>query len=361
LLGTTKLVFEDGTTFGGTGFGADRVVGGEVVFNTAMTGYPETLTDPAYRGQILVLANPLQGNYGVARGPFESKRIQVQGLVIAQLAASPHHHSCVQTLGSWLAAGDVPGILEIDTRAVVGYLRDHGPMRGFLLRTGTAMTTDAERVDMTNVVALVEPREVRRYEAGPCWVLAIDTGMRESAILALLRRGISVLRYPASGPWHEALPHMDGVLLGSGPGDPTHARPLVERLSRLFQDDLPIFGICLGHQLLALAAGASTQQLAHGHRSSNQPVLDLRTQRAYSTSQNHGYAVDAASLPPAWEAWCVNLHDGSNEGIRPRSKPWVGVQFHPEAAAGPRDTAFLFDEFVALIHATRRRRGLADD
>lgn len=342
-----KLVLEDGRIFEGTAFGADREVGGEVVFHTGMTGYPELLTDPAYRGQILVLSYPLQGNYGVARGPFESDRIQVQGLVISTMAVYPNHHASVRSLAEWLEAEGVPGLQGVDTRAIACHLRAHGSMRGYLLRPDAKTPCEAPRFDLADAEGWA--LEVHHYPAGPLTVLAIDFGMRESAIRSLTRRGVSVLRYPASARWEEALPQVAGVLLSSGPGDPADWRSLVTRLARLLEGEQPLMGICLGHQLLALAAGGRTFRLAHGHRSSNQPVLDLRTQRAYSTSQNHGYAVEPESLPAEWEPWCINLHDGSNEGLRHRKKPFLGVQFHPEAAAGPRDTSFLFDEFVSAL------------
>ena len=338
-----KLVLEDGTIFQGSSFGADREVGGEVVFNTAMTGYPELLTDPAYRGQILVLTYPLQGNYGIARGPFESDRIQVQGLVVAHATAQPHHHESVQSLEDWLIKEAVPGIQAFDTRSLVSHLRDEGTMRGFLLHDETRC--EAETLDLS-AVECVNLGESRSYPAGPLMVLAIDPGMRESALQSLVGRNVSVLRYPAMSSWEEVVSQVDGIILGSGPGDPASWRALTARISRLLEGDRPILGLCLGHQLLALAAGARTFKLSYGHRSVNQPVRDLRTQRAYSTSQNHGFAVDPSSLPAdLWDVWCTNLLDGTIEGIRHRHRPFLGVQFHPESTPGPRDTDFLFDEF----------------
>lgn len=341
-----ELALADGTTFVGTAFGACRGAAGEVVVATGPAGYPEALTDPAYQGQLLVLAAAHQGNHGVAPGPFESLRIQVRGLVVSQLAARPSHHAAARSLPAWLAAEGVPGLRGIDVRGLADHLRDRGAMTGRLRHAapeGPAVSDPA-------------PLGIRRYPAGPLHVLAIDPGMRESAVAALVRRGVSVTRYPADAPWHEALPHVDGVLVGSGPGDPAAWGELTARLAALLDGARPVLGICLGHQLLARAAGARTFPLRHGHRSANQPVLDLRTGRAYSTAQNHGYAVDPASLPAAWEAWCVNLHDGSNEGIRHRGRPIMGVQFHPEATPGPRDMAFVFDEFVAAVRQARRGR-----
>ena len=359
-----RLVLADGTAFEGAPFGAARATAGEVVFHTGQTGYPEMLTDPAYRGQILVLAQPLQGNYGVDRGPFESERAQVEGLVIGHLAARHHPRDGVRSLDDWLASEGVPALQGVDTRAIVRHLQVNGTMAGHLhlhdtARAGAPGSVEAAEPPSAARGLPVAPQAVRRYPAGPLWVLAIDTGIRESAVRSLVDRGVSVVRYPASGAWSEALGWVDGILLGSGPGDPAAWRSLVERITELIAADLPIFGICLGHQLLALAAGARTFKLPYGHRSANQPVLDLRTGRSYSTSQNHGYAVDPASLPPEWVPWSVNLHDGSNEGIRHRHKPFVGAQFHPEAATGPRETGFLFDEFIDAIRVARRRRGLA--
>ena len=349
-----KLTLADGQVVTGRPFGAIREARGEVVFNTGMTGYVETLTDPSYRGQILVLTCPLQGNYGVPAdgdASFESSRIQIAGLVVTRHATAPSHHRATRSLGEWLVAAGVPAMDGVDTRTLTRHLREHGTIDGALVPepgevTGELLPPDL--VDMRCVVDAVTPRELVRYPGGDVPVLVIDTGAKENIVHALRDRGAAVIRAPFHGPWEDLLPHARGVLLTNGPGDPTDLLPLVARIRASLLDGLrPVFGICLGHQLLALAAGAQTYKLAYGHRSMNQPVQDVATMRAYVTSQNHGYAVDEATLPDGWLPWFRNLNDGTNEGIRHATLPLSSVQFHPEAAAGPRDTAPLFDAFLA--------------
>lgn len=362
-----RLVLADGSTFVGRSFGAPCEVRGEVVFHTGLVGYVEALTDPSYRGQILALTYPLQGNYGVP-GParsdgtqpvaapvFESDRIQVAGLIVAQYTPVPSHHAAGKSLGQWLQEHNVPALCGIDTRALTKRLRQHGTLTGALLADGTDDVrglASAPRIDMADVALAVQPREVRTYEGIGPRILVLDTGCKESIVTSLLQRGASVVRAPASAPWEALLDGCDGVLLGNGPGDPKDLPQLVDRIRTLFAfraGSLPLFGICLGHQLLARAAGAETYKLPFGHRSHNQPVLDLMSRRAYVTSQNHGYAVDDSTLPADFTPWFVSLNDGTSEGMRHRYRPIVSVQFHPEAAAGPRDTAFLFDEFLRMV------------
>lgn len=339
-----KLTLADGLVIAGRPFGALRAVRGEVVFNTGMTGYVETLTDPSYRGQILVMTYPLAGNYGVPHGGYESDRIQVSGLVVTRHSAEPSHHLAARSLGTWLRESGVPAMDGVDTRSLTQHLREHGTIGGMLAPLTDGWAPD--EVDMRTVVSQVVPRRVERH-GGDVPVLVIDTGAKESIVRCLLERGAAVTRYPFDGPWEDELGRARGVLLTNGPGDPTDLMPLVERIRRhLLGGTVPVFGICLGHQLLALAAGASTYKLKYGHRSMNQPVQEVGTGRAFVTSQNHGYAVDEATLPDGWEVWFRNLNDGTNEGIRHRTLPLCSVQFHPEAAAGPRDTAPLFDAFL---------------
>jgi carbamoyl-phosphate synthase small subunit len=353
-----KLLLDDGAVFEGRPFGASREVAGEVVFNTGMTGYVEALTDPSYRGQILVLTYPLQGNYGVPAGRFESPRIQVQGLVVQRLAVAPSHHATTRSLGEWLASEGVPAIEGVDTRTLTRRLRERGTMSGTLLHTDGAPTGRAalDVVDMAHVARLVAGTEIVRHTGGELRLLLVDTGVKASIVEALQARGATVIQAPFFAPWEGLLDEVDGVVLGNGPGDPASLQPLVERIRLVLAKRVPTFGVCLGHQLLALAAGAKTFKLPYGHRSQNQPVQEVATRRAFVTSQNHGYAVDDASLPADWEPWFVNLNDGTNEGIRHRVGPWRSVQFHPEGAPGPKDTAMLFDDFVRLATEMRRPR-----
>jgi len=363
-----KLVLEDGTEMRGDAFGAHRPVSGEVVFNTGMTGYVETLTDPSYKGQILVMTYPLVGNYGVPPQrepgsidpPYESDGIQVQGLIVQSYVEQYSHHAACRSLGAWLKADAIPAVCGIDTRTLTRRLREHGTMRGWLVPDGCSLD-DAKQgdasVEMTHeVFRSVAPAEPIRYEGGELNVLAVDVGIKDNIIRSLLTRGATVTR----APWHAELGRLakdaDGIVIGNGPGDPKDLGPLVEQVRRLLgQFAKPIFGICLGNQVLALAAGGDTYKLPYGHRGVNQPVQDLLTRRCHITSQNHGYAVQDAALPPEWEPWFVNINDGTNEGIRSRVRPYFGVQFHPEAKPGSTDTGFLFDDFLRLVGATARR------
>ena len=361
-----KLLLEDGTELQGESFGASRAVAGEVVFNTGMTGYVETLTDPSYRGQILVSTYPLVGNYGVPApratgsldGPYESDRIQVQGLVVQHYHAAHSHATAARSLGAWLEAENVPAVTGVDTRALTQKIRENGTMKGWLLPNGASgeqARNSAEEVEMSRVFDLVAPAETKTYEGGDLKALLVDVGAKDNIVRALLARGVSVVRASWRADLAELAERADGVMIGNGPGDPKDLGPLVDRLRALMDHyEKPIFGVCLGHQILALAAGGDTYKLKYGHRGVNQPVQDLLTRRCYVTSQNHGYAVRDESLPETWEPWFVNLNDGTNEGLRARIKPFCSVQFHPEAAPGPEDTGALFDDFVRLMGALRR-------
>jgi carbamoyl-phosphate synthase small subunit len=361
-----KLLLEDGTEMSGRTFGAARSVGGEVVFNTGMTGYVEALTDPSYRGQILVLTYPLVGSYGVPAprapgsldGPYESGRVQVQGLVVQCYVSKYSHYAATRSLGAWLEAEGVPGITGIDTRTLTRRLREHGTMKGWLVTAKDAAArarNTAETVDMKEVFRLVAPDNVIRYGSGALKVLLVDAGAKDNMVRSLLKRGATVVR----APWHTDLAPLaaecDGIVIGNGPGDPKDLMPLVTQLGFLLRSyRRPVFGICLGHQILALAAGGDTYKLPYGHRGVNQPVQDLISRRCYITSQNHGYAVRQEALPDDWEPWFVNVNDGTSEGIRARTRPFFSVQFHPEASPGPEDTAFLFDDFMRLVGAMAR-------
>ncbi len=359
-----SLTLEDGTEMYGRGIGTAKAVRGEVVFNTAMAGYVEALTDPSYCGQILVLTYPLAGNYGVPAprrpesldGPYESGRIQVQGLVVQNYVEAYSHHAACRSLHEWLSTEGVPGLTGVDTRSLTRRLREHGTMKGWLLPSSMGKN-DASAVDMREqVFRIVAPRRPVRYGEGRPTILLVDAGAKDNIVRSLLGRGASVLR----APWHADLAALagqsDGILIGNGPGDPKDLAPLIGQIRALLASyRKPIFGVCLGNQILALAAGADTYKLPYGHRGINQPVQDLLTRRCYVTSQNHGYAVRDQSLPKDWEPWFVNINDGSNEGIRSRHYPHFSVQFHPEASPGPQDTGFLFDDFLRRVVSVAQR------
>jgi carbamoyl-phosphate synthase small subunit len=359
-----KLVLEDGTELSGTSFGAPRAVGGEVVFNTGMTGYVETLTDPSYRGQILVSTYPLVGNYGVPAprpeksidAPFESGQIQVQGLVVQNYVEAYSHYAGRRSLGAWLHEESIPGVTGIDTRTLTRRLRERGTMKGWLFPEDVDVSeakTSADSVEMTEeVFRLVAPASPIEYPGGRLKIVVVDAGAKDNIVRSLLERGATVRRVP----WHAELSRhtndADGIVIGNGPGDPKDLMPLVEQVRKLLDSfGKPIFGVCLGNQILALAAGSSTYKLPYGHRSVNQPVQDLLTRRCFVTSQNHGYAVKESDLTRDWEPWFVNVNDGTNEGIRSLNRPYFSVQFHPEGCPGPKDTEFLFDDFLRLVGA----------
>jgi carbamoyl-phosphate synthase small subunit len=359
------LALEDGTEFAGEGFGASGAVAGEVVFNTGMMGYPEALTDPSYAGQILVTTYPLVGNYGVpATEPhgasrLQSQRVQVQALVVQQLSRHHSHHLARQSLSDWLEHEGVPIVSGIDTRALTQRLREKGTMRGWVFPSGMTLEdaqSRAQTIDMrAEVFTRVSPAESSRHGAGDLNIVLVDVGAKDGILDCLVERGTRVHRVP----WHQdieaAARAADGVLIGNGPGDPQDLEALAMRLRNLIgRYHGPIFGVCLGHQLLARAAGFDTYKLRYGHRGCNQPVQDISSGQCYVTSQNHGYAVDHARSPRDWEPWFVNLNDGTNEGIRLRNRPVFSVQFHPEARPGPQDTEFLFDDFLRLAGSLRR-------
>jgi carbamoyl-phosphate synthase small subunit len=358
---TARLVLEDGHVLTGRSFGAPVSAAGEVVFTTGMVGYPESLTDPSYEGQILTLTFPSIGNYGVPGddvGEFglprslESDRIHVSGLIVADYSPAYSHWEAVRSLSAWLKANGVPAILEVDTRALTRRLREHGTMLGKLEVQGDPGWFDPAR---ENLVARVgRGRAGVLGEGGDPHLLVLDCGVKNNILRCLLRREAALTVVP----WDTdpaTIPH-DGLVLSNGPGDPTRCEATIRHLAAALEQGTPIFGICLGCQLLALAAGASTFKLRFGHRGQNQPVTDIGTRRCYVTSQNHGYAVDARTLPEDWEVWFLNANDGTVEGIRHRSRPFSAVQFHPEAACGPVDTAYLFDRFLEQVRAHQEAR-----
>lgn len=345
-----KLVLDDGKVFEGKSFGFNKEVQGEVVFNTGMTGYVETLTDPSYRGQILVLTYPIQGNYGVPKGPFESNKIQVQGLIVSHYSENPSHHAAIKSLGFWLKENKIPAICGVDTRFITRHLRQHGAIMGKITYPENK-NHKIESVDMNHVIDIVVENKIVKYTGGDKKILLIDTGAKENIVRSLLKRKATVIRAPWNSNWEDLVDEVSGVFLTNGPGDPIDAGAgLIERIRKILSKDIPIFGICFGHQLLSLAAGARTYKMKYGHRSVNQPVQDVTTGRCYITSQNHGYVVQSESLQKDWQDWFINLNDKSNAGIRHKTKPIRSVQFHPEASPGPNDTSFLFDDYIKLVH-----------
>ena len=349
-LPAARLVLEDGTAIAGRLHGFPKSVAGEIVFNTGMVGYPEALTDPSYSGQILVLTYPLIGNYGVpARNgsdlSFESGRIQVAGLIVSELAQGYSHATACDSLPEWLRQEGIPCLAGVDTRALTKRLREQGSMLGkIVVGTDDVPFDDPNRHDLVAAVSIAE-RVI--YPGGERTVVVVDCGCKSSIIENLRARGLTVVRVPSD--YDFLAEDFDAVLVSNGPGDPGVCTTTIRNIERAMRLDRPIMGVCLGHQLLALAAGAKTYKLKFGHRGHNQPCLEAGTGRCFITSQNHGFAVDPNSLPEGWEPWFTNANDGSNEGMRHRSRPFLSVQFHPEAAPGPVDCQYLFDNFLSMV------------
>ena len=363
-----RLRLEDDSVFNGVAFGAEEQVGGEVVFNTGMVGYPESLTDPSYAGQILTLTYPLIGNYGVPHYRhddnglpvgFESGGIQVSGLIVAEHSERYSHYTAERSLDAWLRSEGIPALAGVDTRALTKRLREKGTMLGAIVLEGAEDPVELHDPNATDLVATVSIDEVIRYSSGDDGaptVVVLDCGCKVNIIRCLLARGLNVLRVPHD----HYFPGMefDGLLISNGPGDPQMCQAAIRNVERALALDVPILGICLGNQLLALAAGAETFKLPFGHRSQNQPCVEVqpsgeRGPRCVITSQNHGFAVRQDSLPDDWRLWFVNANDGTVEGIRHVSKPRWGVQFHPEATPGPVDSAWIFDDFADVVRHGR--------
>jgi len=348
-----KLVLEDGSSFEGFQFASKKAVAGEVVFNTGMVGYPETMTDPSYHGQILTLTYPLIGNYGVpgdesADGMhryFESGGIQVLGLIVAEHSDAPSHWNTKKTLSEWMSEQGVPGIYGIDTRELTKKLREKGTMMGKIVCADEDV--EFEDPNKRNLVAEVSVKEPVEYAGGRRKMVIIDCGVKNSIIRAFTNRNMTVLRCPWDYDFLNE--KADGIIISNGPGDPTKCEETIENVRRVLTGTTPILGICLGSQILGLAAGAGTYKLKYGHRSQNQPCFEVGSRRCYITTQNHGYAIKSDTLPLDWREWFYNNNDRTNEGIIHISKPFFGTQFHPEASPGPDDTEFIFDMFLRAM------------
>jgi len=355
----SSLVLEDGTAIRGAFFGARRKVFGELVFNTNMTGYTEALTDPSYRGQILMMTYPLIGNYGVDPESMESETIQPTGFVVKEACAVPSHPRSALSLAEFLKTHRTPGMEGADTRALTIKIRSKGTMKAALVPASETPETVAREVRTTphpetrNLVAEVSCREVERYPGVGKWtIVVVDCGVKRN-IIQEVQRYADVIRVPFNATSDEILGlKPDGVILSNGPGDPAHPEILATsvKAAKELAGRTPILGICLGHQLLALAFGGTTFKLKFGHRGGNQPVKDLRTGRVHITSQNHGFAVNADSLPSSeFEVTHLNLNDGTVEGMAHRELPIFSVQYHPEARPGPWDNEYIFRDFVAAF------------
>lgn len=347
------LVLEDGSEYPGISFGALKSANGEVVFNTGMVGYNESLTDASYKGQILVFTYPLIGNYGVPGDHaeygllknFESDRIQVSGLIVGHYSLSHNHWNAVRSLSDWLKEQGVPALHGIDTRALTKKLREKGTMLGKLVFNDDLDFYDPNKDNLVKMVTVDQP--VLYNKQGTPRIVVIDCGVKLNILRSLVRRGCSVLRVPCDFDFFDQ--EFEGVVISNGPGDPKMCGEAVTLTKKCLDQGVPTFGICLGNQIMALAAGADTYKLKYGHRSQNQPCLEIGTRRCYITSQNHGYAVKTESLPEGWEPCFQNANDSTNEGIRHRAKPFLSVQFHPEHSPGPNDTEYLFDLFLNTV------------
>lgn len=372
------LILDDGSRFEGFSFGYEKAVGGEVVFNTAMTGYPESLTDPSYAGQLMVLTYPLVGNYGVPPFTFEanglptfmeSDKIHAEAIIVSDYSEEYSHWNAVESLGDWLKREAVPGITGIDTRALTKKIREHGVMMGRIEIEGVDTGTETEapdygsinyvdRVSCKQILVYRPDGTVAAYDVDDCElplvdaavkrVVLLDCGVKANIIRCLLKRGVEVVRVPWDYDFNTLA--FDGLFLSNGPGDPDNCEAAVLNIRQALAGEKPICGICMGNQLLAKAGGASIYKLKYGHRSHNQPVRMVGTDHCYITSQNHGYAVDNGTLGADWEPLFINMNDGTNEGIRHKTKPFFTCQFHPEACSGPLDTeSLIFDRFIRML------------
>lgn len=353
------LILEDGTVFQGTSIGSAKEIISEIVFNTSMTGYLEVLTDPSYAGQAVVMTYPLIGNYGICYEDMESLKAWPDGYIVREISRRPSNFRSENSIENFLKQQDIPGICGIDTRALTRILREKGTMNG--------MITTNEKYDLSEVMARIKAyrcegvvkkvtcKEKKVLEGTGFQVALMDFGAKDNIARSLNKRGCEVTIYPADTPAEEILAaNPDGIMLSNGPGDPKECVDIIREIKKLYDSNVPIFAICLGHQLMALATGADTYKLKYGHRGGNHPVKDLATGKVYISSQNHGYAVDVESLDDSVaEQSFINVNDGTNEGLHYLGKNIFTVQFHPEACPGPQDSNFLFDRFIKMMEVSQ--------
>lgn len=350
-----NLILENGDKFKGFSFAAERSVSGEVVFNTGMVGYPESLTDPSYKGQILALTYPLIGNYGVPGKEsennllknFESGKIQVQALIVSDYSFEYSHWNAKKSLAEWLKEENIPAIYGIDTRRLTKTLREKGAMLGKIVFENEGIDFyDPNAADIVKEVTIKTPI-IYNEKKNQKKVVVVDCGVKNNIIRNFIKRDLTVVRVPYDYDFLKE--QFDGLVISNGPGNPKMCKKAIENVAKALKQNIPTFGICLGNQILALAAGGDTYKLKYGHRSQNQPCVLVGTKRCFITTQNHGFAVDMKSLSNEWQEFFVNANDGTNEGVKHKTKPFFSIQFHPENRPGPTDTEFLFDEFVKMM------------
>ena len=356
------LILEDGTVFAGTSIGSPREVISEIVFNTSMTGYLEVLTDPSYAGQAVVMTYPLIGNYGICHEDMESAKPWPDGYIVRELSRMPSNFRSEDTIQNFLSIHDIPGICGIDTRALTKILREKGTMNG--------MITTNENFELLEVLprlkAYTTGKVVEKVTCTEKYVVSgdgyrmalMDFGTKRNIVRSLKERGCQVTVYPAFTAAEEILgDHPDGIMLSNGPGDPKECVSIIKEVKKLYDSEVPVFAICLGHQLMALATGADTHKMKYGHRGGNHPVKDLKTGKVYISSQNHGYVVDMDTVnPKVAEIGFINVNDGTTEGLRYKNKPVFTTQYHPEASPGPHDSSYLFDEFLSMMEKSRLKQ-----
>jgi carbamoyl-phosphate synthase small subunit len=342
------LLLEDGTRFEGISFGYQQGQAGEIVFSTGMVGYPEALTDASFAGQILVLTYPLMGNYGVPQQQaLEADHIHVSGLIVSNYIDTPSHAQSIMSLSSWLKQEKIPALEIKDTRQLTQHIRNHGSMLGKIIFDEDIPFYNPNH---DNLIAKVSTQEVTHIGSGKKTIALIDCGVKRNMVRSLVRRGVEVVSVPWN--WNLFGPetdfHFDGIIISNGPGDPKTATEAIQTIRTAMENKIPTMGVCMGNQLLTLAAGGDTYKMKFGHRSQNQPCIMQDSPRCYITTQNHGYAV--GEIPAGFQPWFTNANDGTNEGIIHSSLPFMSVQFHPEAAPGPVDTEWVFDYFLEKIN-----------